>query len=48
MTEQPNVKNLQMDSQDDANVGKLWGKNEETRGKTGDVLKSYLTQILWV
>lgn len=31
MIEQPNVKNLQMDSQHDANVGKFLGKNEEER-----------------
>lgn len=44
MIQQPNVKNLQMNSQCDADVGKLWGKSEESRGKTWDILKWYITQ----
>lgn len=44
MIQQPNVKNLQMNSQCDADVGKLWGKSEESRGKTWEVLKWCITQ----
>ncbi|KAF4790695.1 hypothetical protein TURU_138451 [Turdus rufiventris] len=39
------LKNLQMDSQHDANVGKLWGKNEETRAELQEELGNYMGQF---